>query len=277
MAILTRVSPFTYRGYCYDYDTALYYLQSRYYDPAIGRFINADNVVYLGTTGSVLSYNLFAYCENNPIVNTDAAGTFSMTVYAGYTNWKEPNDDAYSYHTQNPTLRDYWNWKKWGALQKAASSIYPDGAAFYNYYRSNKGGYYYYDYQKAYNDDFGIRKTVNETVRRLKSIASLFRQKNNVWYYISTSLVSVKSSTMNWKLALGGHQFGIRAHVYYNSTTHKYRMCYYILAYDRYNFDGNNKSFYGISDSLNARFVTVGFAKFFTSVGYMEGEVTWKE
>ena len=57
-----NLNPFRYRGYCYDTETGLYYLNSRYYDPAIGRFINADDTAYLGADGTPLSYNLFAYC-----------------------------------------------------------------------------------------------------------------------------------------------------------------------------------------------------------------------
>ena len=45
----------------------MYYLNSRYYNPEIGRFISADSQEYLGQTGSLLSYNLYAYCENNPV------------------------------------------------------------------------------------------------------------------------------------------------------------------------------------------------------------------
>ncbi len=77
---LSYVSPFTYRGYCYDYDIELYYLQSRYYSPEIGRFINADSTDYLGATGTVLSFNLFSYCENNPVLSEDANGAFSATI-----------------------------------------------------------------------------------------------------------------------------------------------------------------------------------------------------
>ena len=54
-------------------ETGLYYLQSRYYDPAIGRFINADGVIS-GNGESVQGYNLFAYCNNNPVNMSDEAG-----------------------------------------------------------------------------------------------------------------------------------------------------------------------------------------------------------
>ena len=72
---LCFVSPFTYRGYCYDYDIELYYLQSRYYSAEIGRFINTDDTqIAVATMGTVLGANLFAYCENNPVNYTDHSG-----------------------------------------------------------------------------------------------------------------------------------------------------------------------------------------------------------
>ena len=65
-------NPFRYRGYVYDTDTGLYYLQSRYYDPKTGRFINADDTAYVDTnSGTPLSTNMFAYCENNQINDND--------------------------------------------------------------------------------------------------------------------------------------------------------------------------------------------------------------
>ena len=48
-----------YRGYFYDFETGLYYLRSRYYDPEIGRFINADDTDYLGYDDTPLSMKLF--------------------------------------------------------------------------------------------------------------------------------------------------------------------------------------------------------------------------
>ena len=72
-------NPLRYRGYVYDQETGFYYLQSRYYDPAIGRFINADA---LTTTGQgFLGYNMFAYCGNNPTVREDSNGKAFDTVF----------------------------------------------------------------------------------------------------------------------------------------------------------------------------------------------------
>ncbi len=63
-------------------ETGFYYLNSRYYDPETGRFINADDVSYLGI-GGILSYNLFVYCENDPINGYDPYGTFDLNELIG--------------------------------------------------------------------------------------------------------------------------------------------------------------------------------------------------
>ena len=68
-----HINPLRYRGYYYDRETRLYYLQSRYYDFANCRFINADTFATTDANG-FLSANMFAYCENNPINNSDPTG-----------------------------------------------------------------------------------------------------------------------------------------------------------------------------------------------------------
>ena len=70
-------NPYRYRSYYYDAELEMYYLQSRYYDPAIGRFINADATEYLGADGTLPSFNLFAYCGNNPVMGYDPTGTIN--------------------------------------------------------------------------------------------------------------------------------------------------------------------------------------------------------
>ena len=70
-----------YRGYYYDEDIDMYYLQSRYYDPEIRRFINADDVSILDEDqGSIVKHNLFVYCLNNPVNMLDISGTIAVTT-----------------------------------------------------------------------------------------------------------------------------------------------------------------------------------------------------
>ncbi len=65
-SVIARNS-YLYRGYWYDWETGLYYLNSRYYDPETGRFLNADDESNLGADGSIFGYNQYAYCINNPV------------------------------------------------------------------------------------------------------------------------------------------------------------------------------------------------------------------
>ena len=81
---IANVNPLRYRGYYYDSETGLYYLQSRYYDPAVKRFINADTL--LGANKDILGNNVFAYCSNNPANHSDPTG--------------------------HGILKDAWNWVK---------------------------------------------------------------------------------------------------------------------------------------------------------------------
>ena len=75
---LADINPLRYRGYYYDSETGFYYLQSRYYDPEIGRFINADSYASTDATG-LLSTNMFAYCENDPVNKSDPSGEWFFT------------------------------------------------------------------------------------------------------------------------------------------------------------------------------------------------------
>ena len=67
-----RKNRLAYRGYYYDTDLGLYYLQSRYYDANTCRFINADS--YISTGQGILGYNMYAYCGNNPVNRVDPTG-----------------------------------------------------------------------------------------------------------------------------------------------------------------------------------------------------------
>ena len=75
---LANLNPLRYRGYYYDNETGFYYLQSRYYDPAVGRFINAD--IYSSTGQGFVGTNMFAYCRNNPVNRTDSCGCMDISV-----------------------------------------------------------------------------------------------------------------------------------------------------------------------------------------------------
>ena len=74
-----NVNPFRYRGYYHDSETGFYYLNSRYYDPQIKRFINADDISYMDPI-TLTGINLYAYCDNNPVMYVDPSGHFIISL-----------------------------------------------------------------------------------------------------------------------------------------------------------------------------------------------------
>ena len=82
---LGEQNPLRYRGYVYDTETGLYYLQSRYYNPGWGRFINADDMSVLRVSPSKANWdkNLFAYCDNNPVNRVDSVGDLWTELFLG--------------------------------------------------------------------------------------------------------------------------------------------------------------------------------------------------
>ena len=81
---LAQINPLRYRGYYYDQETGLYYLQTRYYDPKVRRFLNADDASVLTKDPEQLTEkNLYAYCDDNPVMYRDDAGMFAFSVGLG--------------------------------------------------------------------------------------------------------------------------------------------------------------------------------------------------
>ena len=115
---IANLQSLKYRGYVYDYESGLYYLQSRYYDPVTHRFINADGLVSTGT--GVLGFNMFAYCDDNPIVLMDDGGDRPT---AGTSLKDESYDDRHisCAHMAGRNIPD---------LNDNTTASYSDGAAF---------------------------------------------------------------------------------------------------------------------------------------------------
>ena len=81
---LALETPFRYRSYYFDRELQLYYLNSRYYDARLHRFINADSVAYLGANGDLQGFNLYAYCSNNPVMFVDFSGHLKLKDIFGF-------------------------------------------------------------------------------------------------------------------------------------------------------------------------------------------------
>lgn len=80
MSHIGHINPIRYRGYYYDAETELYYLNSRYYMPVLCRFLNGDGIA--GINQDMNAYNLFAYCSNNPVNYCDPSGCYTVTYPA---------------------------------------------------------------------------------------------------------------------------------------------------------------------------------------------------
>lgn len=139
---LGAINPLRYRGYVYDNESGLYYLQSRYYSPELCRFINADETSTLFITPTELTdKNLFAYCDNDPINRKDDGGQFWHLVIGAVvgaatqyfsdvvTNLADGQSFAESLKPRS-SLVDYGSAAISGAL--AASSICLKGAVLAN-------------------------------------------------------------------------------------------------------------------------------------------------
>ncbi len=104
---IANINPLRYRGYYYDSETGLYYVNSRYYDPYVARFISPDTTEILTATPTALTdKNLYAYCDNNPVVRADSNGEF----------WDYVIDGAFIVWSTVDAVREPTNWKNWLAL-----------------------------------------------------------------------------------------------------------------------------------------------------------------
>lgn len=77
---IATTNPIRYRGYYYDEESELYYLQTRYYDPEVGRLITIDDVSYIDPE-TINGLNLYAYCSNNPVMYYDPTGHFVLSIF----------------------------------------------------------------------------------------------------------------------------------------------------------------------------------------------------
>jgi RHS repeat-associated protein len=103
-------NPLRYRGYVYDTETGLYYLQSRYYNPTLGRFLNAD--AFASTGQGFVGNNMFAYCNNNPVAFEDISGTASKSCLYDSTEprlpWRDSGSGGGSPHKDYSSGSNYY-------------------------------------------------------------------------------------------------------------------------------------------------------------------------
>ena len=116
-SFIGNINPIRYRGYYYDTDLGLYYLQSRYYDPETGRFVNGDNIVPR-LPDTMQDYNLYAYCADDPVNNDDPTGDIRKKVTI-----QNVSDYLIGLYTGEWSLIPYMDY----GIQKAGIHKYADG------------------------------------------------------------------------------------------------------------------------------------------------------
>ena len=136
---LAEINPLRYRGYYYDNETGFYYLQSRYYDPANRRFISAD--VYASTGQGFVGTNMFAYCNNKPIINSDPSGhalrSNLTAICDGGSGYLDRTKDVKRVLRENYEQAKRWGWELDGPFEfydavkdggKWDYKLHPDGS-----------------------------------------------------------------------------------------------------------------------------------------------------
>ena len=125
-ATLGEHNPLRYRGYVYDTEIGLYYLQSRYYDPIVGRFINPDG--YISTGQGIIEHNMFVYCLNNPINGCDPFGTFVFPIAEELLEiWLEGDGSDQHYDEDSKLSRKLRRQKKIKDIYMQALASYQSG------------------------------------------------------------------------------------------------------------------------------------------------------
>jgi RHS repeat-associated protein len=113
---IANLNVLRYRGYFYDAETKLYYLQSRYYDPQTQRFINPD--AYVSTGQGIIGHNMFAYCNNNPANKEDSYGEDAI--------WIQEGNSAGGFGHSGLLVQDSngkWFYFYWGPIKEKEKNI----------------------------------------------------------------------------------------------------------------------------------------------------------
>ena len=125
---LGTLNPFRYRGYVFDEETGVYYLKSRYYQCALGRFANSNCKADMAS--KFAAYNLYGYCANQPIASHDPTGCDLLSFIGDclYDTWIAPWKERADAMWENPSFYTIGNWITCGAFETVKGAIMPEKA-----------------------------------------------------------------------------------------------------------------------------------------------------
>ena len=200
-------NPLRYRGYVYDTETGLYYLQSRYYDPEMGRFINAD--AFAATGLGLLSYNMFTYCLNNPVMYVDSLGAkpflfiwdyyfihkriqalivhefgYAMEVYVVW-------DSGYGFLD----LYDAENNEYYEVKTREQIIVSAHTEQMENYDNSNVGSWMFVGYDIPDSPERGTNQSIEGTFEYgFHRVKYEYREPGIIWYTVETDINKVSAA-----------------------------------------------------------------------------------
>ena len=212
------------------------------------------------------------------IIPYTTSGGFSTVEPDRTINWD--NSFPHGSKAGQETPADYANWLKWGAmLEIGARGIkdIPDAADFYEHFRDNSGTPKTFDYERAYQEDAGIRNRVNARVNDSLQAANeaISAGKTEITLYSPTTSDGPYPVTENWRKTIGGHTNYTTTKVEVSGDTVTATVTVY--ARDKYNFDKDKADVdSGTPDAVNGRFEELGWAQSFETSGNLTQTYTWK-
>lgn len=181
-------NPLRYRGYYYDIESQLYYLQSRYYDPAVRRFINADSISML-----VSGEKAYTYCNNDPVNNIDSSGKSPMSgtpseEYMSTSGWTDTILHL-GLSTEITNYFDFWYAMSYALSYGVGGSIYMNNAAALFIYSVESFAKQF----KTWDDYFAVASTLTYNI-------ALGNLKNNLLIEMIHDINTLEDETSLGKL-----------------------------------------------------------------------------
>ena len=198
-----KYNPFRYRGYYYDRETKLYYLNARYYAPELRRFISPDDTSYLDPE-SVNGLNLYCYCNNDPVNYCDPSGHFAFFLL---TALLAVGTVAAIDYIPDQEFNLHWGWYAGAAVLGAAIglgiSYYATGSAFSSVGKVFSGLFGKTTYYRTMSvDDYATLKSTGQ----LPAGTETFITPNASYasgYNGLTVKFTVRNRTVNWLMKIG--------------------------------------------------------------------------